>query len=67
MVGAPVPVTAIDLRLVGVVFEHNGEVAATASGAASMGNPASAVAWLVRNLSAQGEGLRAGQIVLSGG
>lgn len=67
VVGAPVAPGGIDLRLVGVVLEHNGELAATASGAASLGHPAAAVAWLVRNLTAQGEGLRAGQVVLSGG
>lgn len=67
VVGTPVPVSGIDLRLVGVVLEHNGEVAATASGAASLGHPAAAVAWLVRALAAEGGGLRAGEIVLSGG
>ena len=66
-VGTPVPVTGMDLRLVGVVLEHNGEVVATASGAASLGHPAAAVAWLVRALAAEGGGLRAGEIVLSGG
>jgi 2-oxo-3-hexenedioate decarboxylase len=67
VVGAPVSPDGIDLRLVGVVLEHNGEVTATAAGAASLGHPAAAVAWLARSLAAAGEGLRAGQIVLSGG
>ncbi|HEY2195655.1 MAG TPA: fumarylacetoacetate hydrolase family protein, partial [Actinomycetospora sp.] len=67
VVGAPVPVAGIDLRLVGVVLERNGELVATASGAASLGHPAAAVAWLVRRLAASGEGLAAGQVVLSGG
>jgi 2-oxo-3-hexenedioate decarboxylase len=67
VVGAPVPPAGIDLRLAGVVLEHNGEVTATAAGAAAFGHPAAAVAWLVRALAAAGEGLRAGQIVLSGG
>jgi 2-oxo-3-hexenedioate decarboxylase len=66
-VGAPVPVDGIDLRLAGVVLEHNGEVAGTASGAAALGHPAAAVAWLVRSLAAEDKGLRAGQVVLSGG
>ena len=43
-----------------MVLEHNGEVVATASGAASLGHPAAAVAWLVRSLAAENEGLRAG-------
>jgi 2-oxo-3-hexenedioate decarboxylase len=67
LIGAPVPVTGVDLRLVGVLLEHNGEVVATASGSASLGHPAAAVAWLVRELAARGEGLRAGEVVLSGG
>jgi 2-oxo-3-hexenedioate decarboxylase len=67
LVGAPVPPAGIDLRLAGVVLEHNGDVTATAAGAASLGHPAAAVAWLARSLHAAGESLRAGQIVLSGG
>ncbi|GAA4558460.1 2-keto-4-pentenoate hydratase [Pseudonocardia xishanensis] len=67
VVGAPVSPAGIDLRLVGVVLERNGRVVGTASGAASLGHPASAVAWLVRALAAEDEGLRAGEIVLSGG
>lgn len=67
VIGTPVPPTGIDLRLVGVVLEQNGEVMATASGAASLGHPAAAVAWLVRSLYADGEGLRKGDVVLSGG
>ena len=67
VVGAPVPLDGIDLRVVGVVLEHNGEVVATASGAASLGHPAAAVAWMVRRMAADGEGLRAGDVVLSGG
>ncbi|MGH3436170.1 MAG: 2-keto-4-pentenoate hydratase [Sciscionella sp.] len=67
VIGAPVPAAGIDLRLVGVVLEHRGEVVATASGAASLGNPAAAVAWLVRSLARDGEGLAAGEVILSGG
>ncbi len=58
LVGSPVPLDGIDLRLVGVVLEHNGEVVATAAGAAALGHPAAAVAWLVRSLAAAGEGVR---------
>jgi 2-oxo-3-hexenedioate decarboxylase len=67
VVGTPVPPAGIDLRLVGVVLERGGEVVATASGAASLGHPAAAVAWMVRTMAADGEGLRAGEVVLSGG
>jgi 2-keto-4-pentenoate hydratase len=67
LVGPCVPASGIDLRLTGVVLEHNGEVVATAAGAAALGHPAAAVAWLVRSLAAEGEGLHAGSVVLSGG
>jgi 2-keto-4-pentenoate hydratase len=67
VLGSPVAVVGFDLRLVGVVLEHRGEVVATASGAAALDHPAAAVAWLVRSLAAGGGGLAAGDIVLSGG
>ncbi|HVB45897.1 MAG TPA: fumarylacetoacetate hydrolase family protein [Streptosporangiaceae bacterium] len=56
----------IDLRLTGVVLEKNGELVATAAGAAVLGHPAASVAWLVRALAGRGRGLTAGQVVLSG-
>ncbi|MGE5290980.1 MAG: 2-keto-4-pentenoate hydratase [Micromonosporaceae bacterium] len=56
----------IDLRLTGVVLEKNGELIATAAGAAVLGHPAASVAWLVRALAVRGRGLTAGQVVLSG-
>ncbi len=56
----------IDLRLTGMVLEKNGELVATAAGAAVLGHPAASVAWLVRALASRDRGLSAGQIVLSG-
>jgi 2-keto-4-pentenoate hydratase len=67
LVGPPVSPDGLDLRLVGVVLEKNGECVATAAGAAALGHPAAAVAWLVRTLADTDEGLSAGQVVLSGG
>jgi 2-oxo-3-hexenedioate decarboxylase len=60
-------VDGVDLRLVGCVLERNGRLVATAAGAATLGHPAAAVAWLVRALSRRGRGLAAGSVVLSGG
>jgi 2-oxo-3-hexenedioate decarboxylase len=57
----------IDLRLVGCVLELGGRTRATAAGAAALGHPAAAVAWLVRALHRRGRGLAAGDVVLSGG
>lgn len=64
--GVAVEVAGLDLRTLGCSFEKNGELVATASGAAVLGHPASSVAWLVRKLDSRGEGLKAGHIVLSG-
>lgn len=65
--GTIVAPDSVDLGGIGCVFEKNGELVATAAGAAVLGHPARAVAWLVRRLAAEGRGLEAGQIVLSGG
>jgi 2-oxo-3-hexenedioate decarboxylase/2-keto-4-pentenoate hydratase len=56
----------IDLRLTGCVFEKNGELIATAAGAAVLGHPAASVAWLVRELARRGRGLSKGQVVMAG-
>lgn len=61
------PAELVDLRLIGCVFRVGGEVAATAAGAATMGHPAAAVAWLANRLGARGQSLRAGWLVSSGG
>jgi len=64
--GRSVPVGDVDLRLLGMVFTRNGEVIATGAGAAALGNPAAAVAWLVRTLHPLGDSLPAGSIVMTG-
>ena len=56
-----------DLRLLGCVVRVDGDVAMTAAGAAVMGHPAASVAWLADQLAKEGEVLRAGQIIFSGG
>jgi len=64
--GVFTPPHPIDLRTVGMVMEKNGEVLATAAGAAVLGHPAQAVAWLANKLAAYGITLRKGEIILSG-
>ena len=61
------PDDLVDLRLLGCVVRVDGDVVMTAAGAAVMGHPAASVAWLANQLAAEGEGLRAGQLVFSGG
>jgi 2-oxopent-4-enoate hydratase len=60
------PVGAIDLRLVGMVLERNGEVVGTGAGAAVMGHPANCVAWLANKMNELGTPLKRGDVVLSG-
>ena len=56
----------VDLLTCGMVLEKNGEIVATGAGAAAMGHPAEAVAWLANTLGARGVALEAGEVVLSG-
>lgn len=55
-----------DLRLMGMVFKKNGEVLATGAGAAVMGHPARAIAWLANRLYKVGQSIKPGEVVLSG-
>lgn len=64
--GRPLPVDACDLRLTGMVLEKNGEPVHYSCGAAVMGHPAEAVAWLGNKLYEYGETLKAGEIILPG-
>lgn len=57
----------LDLKNLGVVMEKNGEVVATASGAAVLGHPAQSVAMLANMLGARGEEIPAGTLILTGG
>lgn len=56
----------LDLSLVGMLLEVDGEQVATATGAASMGHPAEAVALLANWLGARGEAIHAGWTIYSG-
>lgn len=57
----------LELHTLGCVVRVDGEVVMTAAGAAVMGHPAASVAWLANQLAAEGEGLKAGQLIFSGG
>ena len=56
----------VDLATCGMVLEKNGEIVATGAGAAALGHPANAMAWLANTLGRLGMGLKAGEVVLSG-
>ncbi|WP_199541919.1 2-oxopent-4-enoate hydratase [Paraburkholderia kururiensis] len=57
---------AVDLSTCGMVLEKNGEVIGTGAGAAALGSPVNAVAWLANTLGRLGIPLKAGEVVLSG-
>jgi 2-keto-4-pentenoate hydratase len=44
----------------------NGKVASLGAGVACMGHPLNAAAWLARTLAEMGEGLKAGDVLLTG-
>ena len=58
--------TKVDLNTCGMVLEKNGEIVATGSGAAALGAPANAVAWLANTLGRLDIPLKAGEVILSG-
>ncbi|MBI2156913.1 MAG: 2-keto-4-pentenoate hydratase [Candidatus Rokubacteria bacterium] len=67
VLGAPLTdVRGLDLALEGLVYEHNGTVAATNTAAEVLGSPLNALAWIANHLGARGLGLRAGDVVMSG-
>ena len=65
--GAPRRVKGLDLRLLGVVMERNGEWIGAAAAAAVMGHPAASVAALVQWLADAGRALPAGSLIMTGG
>jgi 2-oxo-3-hexenedioate decarboxylase len=65
--GAPRRPDGLDLRLLGVVMEQNGQLVGTAAGAAVMDHPAASVSALVAWLASSGRALPAGSLVMTGG
>lgn len=63
---AAVDPRGLDLGTVGMTLEKNGEIVATGAGAAALGHPANAVAWLANTLGRLGIALKAGEVILSG-
>lgn len=60
------PVEGLDLPDTTVVLKKNEAAVASATGAAVLGDPARAVAWLVNKLAEHRQSLKAGEIVLPG-
>lgn len=55
-----------DVRLVGMALSRDGRPVSSGAGAAALGDPLAAVAWLVETLHPFGVGLEAGQFVMTG-
>jgi len=64
--GETVALEGLDLRLVGLVMRRSGEIIATGAGAQVLGDPAESVAWLANALAQRGQGLEAGDVVITG-
>ncbi|GAA3935477.1 2-keto-4-pentenoate hydratase [Microbacterium soli] len=62
----PRSLVGLDLGEVGATLEHGGDPVSTGSGAACLGSPVIAVAWLAREVARRGAPLRAGEVILSG-
>jgi 2-keto-4-pentenoate hydratase len=66
VLGRSTPVAGLDLRLLGVLLSRNGGPIDSGAGAAALGHPAAALAWLATTLAGFGEGLHAGDVVMAG-
>lgn len=64
--GSPKRIDQVNLKLVGMILEKNGEIIQTGAGGAVLGHPAAAVAWLANAVGQFGVSLGAGEIIMPG-
>lgn len=63
---SPMPVDALDLRLMGATLHRNGILMGTGAGGAVMGHPITSLVWLANTVGPLGTTLEAGHVVLPG-
>ncbi|ODP36519.1 2-keto-4-pentenoate hydratase [Sphingomonas turrisvirgatae] len=66
VLGEGKPLPGVDLEGAAMEMTFDGAVVSTGVGAAALGNPLNAAAWLAQTLAARGEPLKAGDILLAG-
>jgi 2-keto-4-pentenoate hydratase len=64
--GTPRSLDGLDLRLAGMVMERRGDQISLGAGAACLGHPLNAAAWLARTMVDVGAPLKAGDVVMTG-
>ncbi|MGO9082479.1 MAG: 2-keto-4-pentenoate hydratase [Streptosporangiaceae bacterium] len=64
--GRVVPIDGIDVRYLGMALTRQGQLIDSGAGAAALGDPVAVLAWLASTLAADGVGLRAGQLIMTG-
>lgn len=62
----PVQLGALSLGEIGMQMTKNGQPVSIGTGAACLGHPLRAAYWLARTMAGRGQGLRQGQVILSG-
>lgn len=62
----PVEIGAVSLGEIGMEMRKNGQTVSIGTGAACLGHPLRAAYWLARTMAARGQGLKQGQVILSG-
>jgi len=62
----PVAIGSLSLGDIGMQMSKGGQVVSMGTGAACMGHPLRAAYWLARTMAENGQGLRAGEVILSG-